>query len=146
MVARSLAPAELKKVKSVRMLFDSWYSPGTVGAPITLNGVEVGGLPGNGGYSSWTMNQPEALNEKAVEALAAENTLVVGTAGRNFKMRNVALELTLDDGRVVILSADPPRAQSVPPDWPAAEGVRLRDGEDMTWRIRLRAPTIGSNF
>jgi len=124
-------------VKSVRMIFDSWYSPGAVGAKITLNGVEVGELPGNGTYGNWTVRQPFALSENAAQALAAINKLVIKTSGRHFKMRNVALEVTLEDGRVAMLAADPQRPQSVPADWAAGEGVRLEDGEDMLWRVGL---------
>ena len=136
-VATSLAARDIAAVKSVRMIFDSWYSPGTVGAKITLNGVEVGEVPGNGTHGSWTVRQPCALSENAPQALAAMNKLVISASGRHFKMRNVALEVTLEDGRVAMLAANPRRPQSVPSDWAAAEGIRLKDGKDMVWRIPI---------
>jgi hypothetical protein len=133
-VGATIAAAELHRVRSVGMIFDSWYSPGAVGATIELNDVPVGKLPGNGGYSSWTVRQPLALaGEAAAAALGPVNRLTVETTGRRFKMRNVILELTLDDGTVVHLPAEQSRPQSSPPDWPAAEGVRLRAGEPMVW-------------
>ena len=136
-VATSLSAKDLAAMRSVRMIFDSWYSPGAVGAKIALNGVEVGELPGNGTYGNWTVRQPFALAENAPQALATMNTLVIKTSGRHFKMRNVALEVTLEDGRVAMLDADPRRPQSVPADWAAAEGIRLESGKDMVWNIPI---------
>ena len=135
--ATALAAKDLAAVKSVRMIFDSWYSPGAVGAKITLNGVEVGKLPGNGTYGNWTVRQPFALADNATQALAAMNKLIINTAGRHFKMRNVALECTLADGRVAFLAANETRPQSVPADWPAAEGIRHENGQDMVWHIPI---------
>jgi len=134
-VGTTIDPAELANVKSVRMIFDSHYSPGTVGAKITLNGTAVGELPGNGGYSSWTVRQPYDLTDAAA-ALKPENVISIDTNGRHFKMRNVALELTLSDGRVIQWQASEQRTQSVPEDWPAAEGDRLHNGTPMIWHVR----------
>jgi hypothetical protein len=129
----SLAEEEVPNVQSVRMIFDSWYSPGVAGAPILLNGAPVGELPANGGYATWTVRLPYALNENALPELQATNRIEIDTRDRNFKMRNVLLELTLDGGRVIELAAAEDRPQSVPPDWPAAEGIRLENGRPMVW-------------
>ena len=137
-VGTSLQPADLSRVQSVRLIFDSWYSPGAVGAPIRFNGEAAGELPGNGGYATWTVRQPHALAENVAGALQSENRVEIDASGHNFKMKNVLLELTLDDGRVVELASSETRPQSVSPDWPAAEGVRLEAGRPMAWNFPLR--------
>jgi hypothetical protein len=128
----------MQNVKSVRLIFDSWYSPGVVGAPIFLTSISVGEMPGNGGYAAWTVRQPYALKKGAAAALKAINRIEIGTEGRHFKMRNVMLELTLADGRVIELATAETRPQSVPPDWPAADGVRIEAGRPMTWMVPIR--------
>lgn len=47
------------------------------------------------------------------------------------------LELTTNDGCVIELAAAQKRTQSVPPDWPAAEGIRLEAGRPMVWKFPI---------
>jgi hypothetical protein len=74
-----------------------------------------------------------ALSTEAAKAIKPKNTLSINTGGRHFKMRHVILQLTLDDGKVIHLRTKETRPQSVPSDWFAAEGVRLKNGQQMIW-------------
>ncbi|MFH0796354.1 MAG: hypothetical protein V2A65_04770 [Candidatus Omnitrophota bacterium] len=140
-VATTLAEEDLVRVRSVRMLSDIWRNPGG-DVQIFLNWKNVGMLPSAGGAPIWTRRLFTDLAAESPKLLGSCNTITVEPRGVPIKIRNVALEVTLDDGTVALLKATDSRAQSSPADWAFAEGLRRKSGEPLQWIVPIGAASV----
>ena len=138
-VGTRLADDDLTRVKSVALLADVW---GRVDSSkkktVHLNNVEVAGLAGGHGCALWTTNLRTRLSDGVLKAIKTGNDVRIENPEQdNIKIRNVVLEVTLNDGTIVHLASDP-RVRSTSPSWMHAEGIRVDAGAPMTWKVPAR--------
>lgn len=144
-----LAQDDLAKIKSVSLVADLWgRTSKSKKKPIFLNDTEVGILEGGfGGNSAWTIRVRTKLSENAAKALKLANTVRIDNPQKDsFKIRLAMLEVTTDDGRTLLLRADPrpvstakkqiwENSKPYEEDWILAEGHRVGLGERMMLAI-----------
>ena len=85
-----------------------------------------------GGGSLWVRRVRSPLDAAAaVAALQSVNTITIANPGATFwKVRNVILELKLEDGTLVHLAGED-KTWSSPVAHPWAEGLRLSPGQNV---------------
>ena len=141
---RTLAQADLAKVKSAALLYDLWGRTKTGGAEakqILVNDVPGGPLVASGGYPVWCRRTRAKLDEKAAKAVQLKNVVSITNQGKAFwKIRNVMLEVKLEDGSTVHLASDP-GARSFPKDHPWAEGERYDTNDPFRFGMPVVAPS-----
>lgn len=138
-IGSSLAGADVSQAKEAALIVDSIASLAScaVRQKILLNGVEAGILEQRHGAPGWDVGARHVLSEAALKALKERNVIEV-EMGDDTKLtvKNVALEIVLDDGTRRMLRADP-RAQST--DWLQAAGRRVEGGSKMRWDVPAAA-------
>ena len=142
-----LAQADLANVKSAALVYDLWgrtKTDGTDAKQILVNDVPAGPLAASGGYPAWFGRTRAKLSTDAAKAVKTDNVISITNKGESFwKIRNVILEVKLEDGSTAHLKADP-GAVSFPANHPWAESKRSDTNGPVRYVIPGGAPAAGA--
>lgn len=141
-IGRSLEGVDLASAERATLVLDKMAATGGK-QEVFLNGVEAGML----GLvridrAAWDYGGRHELANDALSALKETNRIEIETGKASFTVRNLSLEVALDDGRLYRLAADP-TAQSAPPDWLQACGRRIPSESKMQWALPSTKASTG---
>ena len=139
-LATTLAPGGFAKIRAAELVLDTFgVDAGSYAhKPISINGVEIGDLPGPGS-DRWSNDRAVALPSEALKALNEHNQITIDNkVGDAFKVRNFRLVLRLRGGINVVSSVDR-GVYTGWTDWLHGEGEQFAAGKPLTG-ITLNIP------